>query len=60
MPEARRASPTDFRTALVRAEEHLPPRGHVRAGDLLGQGGEVLSVGTSLLAMAARFSDAGS
>ena len=33
---------------------------HVRAGDLLGQGGGVLSVGTSLLPVAARFSDAGS
>ena len=59
MGELRRASRTDLRTALVRAKKHLPPSNSPGLEDVLGQGGEVPSDGTSLLLTTAQFSSAG-
>ena len=60
MVQLRRASPSEVRSALLRVKKHLPPSNTSGLEDVLGQGGEVPSEGTSLLLMTAQFSGAGS
>ena len=57
--ESRRASPSDLRTALIRAKKQLPPSNMSGIEGVLGHGGEVPSDGASLLPMTARSSGAG-
>ena len=59
MTEVRRASPAEFRAALVRVKKHLPSSNTSGIEDVLGRGGEVPSDGASLLLMAAQFSGSG-
>ena len=60
MAELRRATPAEIGAALLRAKKHLPPPNASGLEDVLGQAGEVLSEGASLLLMAAQFSGSGS
>ena len=57
--ESRRASPSDLRTALIRAKKQLPPSNMSGIEDVLGSGGEAPSDGASFLLMTAPFSGAG-
>ena len=59
MAEHRRASPTELRSALRRVKKHLAPANTSGLEDVLGQGSDVPSDGTSLLLMAAQFSGSG-
>ena len=49
MLDLRRASPTELRSALLRAKKRLPPSNTSGLEDALGQGGEAPSDGTLLL-----------
>ena len=60
MVHLRQASPNDIRVALRRVKRHLPPSNSSGLEDVLGQGGEIPSEGTSLLLMTAQFSGTGS
>ena len=60
MAQLRRASPSEVRSALLRAKKRLPPSNTSGLEDVLGQGGEVPSEGASLLLMTAQFSGSGS
>ena len=59
MVELRRATPSEFRSALLRVKKHLAPANTSGLEDVLGQGSEVPPGGTSLLSMPAQFSGAG-
>ena len=59
MAGLRRAPPSELRSALLRAKKHLPPSNTSGLEDVLGQGGEVPSGGTSLLLMTAQLSGVG-
>ena len=60
MVRLRQASPGEVRSALRRVKKHLPPSNASGLEDVLGQGGEVPSEGTSLLLMTAQMSGPGS
>ena len=59
MVALRRASPTELRSALLREKKRPLPWNKSGPEDVLGQGGEALSDGMSLLLMAAQFSGVG-
>ena len=52
--ELRRATPSDLRSTLLRVKKHLAQANAPSLEDVLGQGSEVPSDGTSLLLMAAQ------
>ena len=57
--ELRRASPIELRSAPQRAKRHLAPANTSGLEDVLGQGGDGPSDGTSLVLMTAQFSGPG-
>ena len=59
MVELPRAAPSELRSALLRVKKHLAPANASSLEDVLGQGCDVRSDGTSLLLMTAQLSGAG-
>ena len=59
MAEVRRSAPAELRSASFRAKKHLAPANASGLEDVLGQGSDVPSDGTSLLLTNAQFSGPG-